>query len=144
MIDPEQHLNEAGMLQEATKTRCTYRLLDNGIHEFVMLEFSRAGVDAFIAAIGEMNAVVPLGTSRLLLVDSSGGIQPLSYLFSRLRSTLQTRADEIPSPLALILSSYLMAGMIGGMMRIFPQLNLRIFRPDQRQAALDWLVSKTK
>lgn len=32
------------------KTGCDYQVLENGIHEFVMTDFSRVGADAFIDA----------------------------------------------------------------------------------------------
>jgi hypothetical protein len=127
-------------MSESIQSRCEYHVLENGIHEFVMLEFSRAGVDAFIDAIDRMNMMIAPGIPRPVLVDSSGGIQPLNYLFSRLRRAVIRKPGEQSSRLALILPSSRMAGMIGGMMRIFPNLNLRIFLPEDRETAARWLL----
>lgn len=129
---------------EQTTSRCIYRVLDNGIHEFVLLEFSRAGVDDFVSAVEAMNTALPPEIPRPLLVDSRGGVQPLSYLFARLRSIPQGEGAHGRSRLALLIETGMMVTIISGMVRIFPRLNVRFFQPDQRQAALDWLVSKTK
>jgi hypothetical protein len=125
---------------EVTATRCEYRVLETGVHEFVMLEFSRAGVDAFVAAIERMNAAIPPELPRPILVDSGRGVQPLSYLFTRLRMVSTGVSGQPGSRLALLLQPGMMVSIVGGMMRIFPQLSVRFFRPDEREAALEWLL----
>jgi hypothetical protein len=123
------------------KTGCEYQVLDNGIHEFVLLDFSRAGVDTFVEAVEQMNKAIPPGAPRPILVDSSGGVLPLNYAFSRMRTmSTATATGNTPSKTAILMQPGVMIGIVGGMMRIFPLLRVRFFRPGERQAAIDWLL----
>lgn len=121
--------------------KCEYRVLENGVHEFVMYEFSRDGVDEFVAAVDRMNQATPAHLLRYVLIDSTRGTQPLSYLFQRLRelSRSMNMSEQKGARVAVLLQSSVMAGIIGGMMRIFPMINARFFSPTDRDAALVWL-----
>src|SRR5690349_20300471 len=119
------------------KTECEYRVLDNGIHEFVMTDFSRAGVDAFIEALKHMNTIPLSGVYRPVLVDSGGGVQPMSYMFTRLR-TLPPAPARSRFKVALLLQSGMVGSIVGTMVRVFPRLNVRLFLPDERETAIDW------
>lgn len=40
----------------------------------------------------------------------------------------------------LLIQPGMMVSILGGMVRIFPNLNVRFFHPGERQAAVDWLL----
>lgn len=128
-------------MSESLQTPCVYTVLDGGVHEFVLYEFSRGGVDAFIDEMLRMNASLPQGIARPMLVDSQRGIPPLRYLFARLQEIERASPQRERSRLAVILMPGVMTGIIGGMLRVFPLLNARFFRPDAHDAALAWLRS---
>lgn len=48
-------------MAESVETYCACRVLDHDIHEFVILAYNRAGADALIAAMQQMDAVLPPG-----------------------------------------------------------------------------------
>lgn len=120
--------------------RCLHHVHENGIHEFVMLEFSRAGVDAFAEKIQAMNAMLPPGTSAPVLVDSSQGTQPVNYMFTRMRELNRTAPKPAKrSRVALLHKPGIIATIVDGMMGVFPQVRVRIFRPEDRETAIRWL-----
>ncbi len=123
----------------SNKTLCTYRITEDGVHEFVLLEPSRAGVDEFVKRLLEMYDVVPPGTARPVLFESTRGVPPLNYLFMRLRTTVRLRNGEHASPVAVILPSSRMSSIISEMLRLFSGLKCRIFTLHQNKAALEWL-----
>jgi hypothetical protein len=127
-------------MSEYLQTRCDYQVHENGIHEFVMLEFSRAGVDAFGEKLHVMNATLPPGTNAPVLVDSSRGTQPIRYMFNQMRELNRTAPKaSARSRVALIHKPGVIATMVDGMMGIFPQVRVRIFSPEERDTALRWL-----
>jgi hypothetical protein len=128
-----------------TKTGCEYKVLDSGVHEFTMQEFSRAGVDAFIERIEQMNAALASDAGAMILVDSRQGTQPLNYLLSRLRRIerigVRTRQR---THVAILLESSLMSSILSSMMRMLPQLTVRVFRADEHETAQRWLYEADK
>jgi hypothetical protein len=126
------------MTDEQKPRSCEHRVLDGGIHEFVMLEFSRAGVDAFLDMVNDFTHSSDFGAP--FLVDSSAGDQPVQYLFSRLQVMYRT-TPKAPQPykIALLHKPSLTSSLLQGLMRIFPQARLRLFHAHEREAALAWL-----
>jgi hypothetical protein len=121
-------------MAESTETRCEYRMREDGIHEIVLLDFSRAGADAFFEAMRQIN--ISENIHAPLLIDSSRGTPPINYTFSRFRkSTLNNRVSRT----AILAQSHLIIGILSGMVRIFPRVNVRIFSPDERENAIRWL-----
>jgi hypothetical protein len=134
---------DAGGSMAESAARCLHNILDDGVHEFVMLEFSRAGVDAFAAALQEMNASLPPGTLAPVLVDSSQGTQPVSYMFTRMRELNKVAPkSKTRSRVALLHKPGIIATITDGMMGIFPQVRVRIFSPEHRDVALQWLAER--
>jgi hypothetical protein len=127
-------------MSEFTGTLCEYHVLENGIHEFVMLEFSRVGVDAFAEKIIAMNATLSPDAAVPLLIDSSRGTQPVNYLMTRMREINRTSPRfEERGRIALIHQPGVIVAIVDSMMRIFPAVRVRIFSPDEREAAIHWL-----
>jgi hypothetical protein len=123
------------------RVRCVYTRLPNGIHEFVMTEASRAAVDEFVAALEEMAQFLPPGKTAPILMDSTIGMQPTSYIISQ---TLQM-IRKYPPPqenqrMAIILRPSFLLNTIAVMLRIFPFLNVRFFKPEERDEAVQWLT----
>jgi hypothetical protein len=127
------------MLQHK-ETLCEYNTLDHGIHEFIVMDFSRAGADALIERIQQIKSTLPSDDVSSMLIDSSGGTLPINYAFSRVRQ-IGVRSWRDDSRVAVIAQSTSLFDMLSNLLRILPRLKLRLFTPDKRQAALDWLRS---
>jgi hypothetical protein len=122
--------------------RCTYRRLDNGVHEFVMHESSRAAVDEFIAAIAQMAQSLPPGRSSPSLIDTRVGLQPLHYSFTRMMKLVQQYpAPDNASRVAMIVQPHVLLQSVATFMRLFPWTRTRFFTPDHYAEALAWLVA---
>lgn len=122
---------------------CSYRLLENRIHEFVMHESSRAAVDDFIKILNEIARSTPPETEPLpSLMDSAVGVQPIRYIFGRLKDYIRDNPNTAgqSSKFALILPESVLTRSVGGMMSMFSALKTRLFTPEERQKAIDWLL----
>lgn len=124
---------------------CKYRRLENGIHEFIMMEASRAAVDDFIKALEYMMQTIPPDTvSTPTLMDSSVGVQPIRYIFSRINDFMRTNGQNTTesNKFALILPNSTLTRTVDMMMRAFPNLNTRIFSPGDREKAITWMLDQ--
>jgi hypothetical protein len=121
------------------KSGCEYRVLDNGIHEVVLTDFSRAGADAYYMVMRQINDNLPPGETALVLVDARQGMMPINYTFGRFRDGTHWSENF---RVATLLQSGVMNNVIGNMMRMFPRIGLRLFTPDKRETAIDWLMQK--
>lgn len=129
-------------MSQQTHDLCEYVVHENGIHEFIMLDFSRAGVDAFAEKINLMTATaLPSSVSAPLLIDSSRGTQPLNYLVKRMREIQQAypQPDE-RGKIAMLHQPNIMVAIVNGMAQVFPKVQVRFFRPDEREQAVRWLT----
>jgi hypothetical protein len=121
-----------------TEKQVQYRWLDNDIHEFILFDFTRAGVDDFLAKIDAANHSPNLGAP--MLVDSQRGILPVNYFFTRLRVLNNTspRPDK-PFKTAVIQHSGFLATVVQTLVKAFPQTQVQFFNADERDKALAWL-----
>ncbi len=119
-----------------------YAIHENGIHEFILQDFTRAGVNIFVQSIEMMYHRLPDDRSSAVLIDSSAGVLPLNYLFSQLPSAVKTDWITRTARIAVISPGGAVANIIGEMSKHFLQLNLKMFTPQQRRQAIDWLLLK--
>ncbi len=122
---------------------CKYRKLENGIHEFIMTESSRAAVDDFIKALEHIaKTASPDDVSIPSLMDSSVGVQPIRYIFGRVKDYMQANSSGSmqSSKFALILPPSALTRTVDTMMRVFPFLKTRLFNPGERDKAIQWLL----
>ncbi|MCU0512547.1 MAG: STAS/SEC14 domain-containing protein [Anaerolineae bacterium] len=126
-----------------SRTRCRYTVLENGVHEFVMTEISREGVDEFIAALESMAASLPPGSIAPVLFDSRVGRQPVNYMMNRLRPFMkQHRSAGKSGKMAMIYAPSAMINTVDALLRlVVPNLRVRFFKPEERDAALAWLTT---
>lgn len=127
-------------MTQTTEQLCQHHILENNIHEFVILDYSHKGADAFVTEFMKMIAQNKQDQVSLVLADSSRGSLPLKYVFDRMRTIYTTLPKSArKSRVALIHRPDIILGLVGGLVRGFPQSNLQIFKPDEREAALRWL-----
>ncbi len=123
--------------------RCKYSKIEPNIHEFIFTESSRKAVDEFIAIMQDIAANPAEGEIIHNLMDSSVGVQPIAYIFRRTRSMMKQfqsqSQSQSSSKLALILPTGPLVQGVEMMLRSFPSLQTRIFKPGERDKAILWL-----
>ena len=131
------------MSQSKENTHIVYNIIEPNIHYFLMKESSRDAVDEFIAVMESAMEDSVEGEVMHTLMDSSVGVQPLKYIFSQVRHLMKRYPEEArnqsKSKLALILPSSSLVYFVESMLRAFPQLRTRVFKPGDDAKALDWL-----
>lgn len=129
-------------MPEPAEPNCVYRLLDNSVHEFVLMRGSRATIDEFIAQIEQVVQTTPADVKRLILIDNSRALQPLNYALWRLRQLALVFPQQKGSRVAVILYSTMTVTIMQGMLYAYPQINARFFRRGERDDALAWLLAE--
>jgi hypothetical protein len=126
--------------------RCTYREMDNGIHEFIIHEASRAAADDMAAHIDNILQVTSVtAPAPCYLVDNSQvAALPLSYLRNRIKTVNTSRAaDGRPPGRIAILYDGTLGSVANMMLRVTVPNQVRIFGSTERSAAIDWLLRDT-
>jgi hypothetical protein len=129
-------------MEEKVRTRCTYRLLDNGIHEFVMLETSRGAVDDFIDSAREMMEAAGDSVPTPTLFDTQVGIQPINYIFTEIRNLMKEHPTTEQGKLAMIMRPNALLTAIKALMNMFPKMKVKFFGPEERDDAITWLLAE--
>jgi hypothetical protein len=126
-------------MSASTFERCQHTFED-GIHYFTVFDFSRAGTEDFINAILAMYVSPDVG--KPVLVDSSRGGMPVGYMIRRFRELYQSTPKPPPFKIAVLHQPSMIIGMIEGMTRLFTRTRVRLFKANEREAALAWLRQK--
>jgi hypothetical protein len=115
---------------------CVYRLLEDGIHEHIFMEASCSAVDVFFA-----NAINVLmkdpNDSAPALIDMSVGLPPVNYMLIGARDLARQLPERPNVPIALIVENHSLLQVLAIFMRSITVL--RIYKPSERDRALDWL-----
>jgi hypothetical protein len=120
--------------------RCQHTLED-GIHYFTVFDYSRAGTDDFINAVLAMYVSPDVGMP--VMVDSSRGTLPLGYMVGRFRDLYRnTPKPQKSFKIAVLYQPAMIVGMVDGMIRLFSYTQVRLFKGQERDKALDWLRKK--
>jgi hypothetical protein len=133
------------MTNESTQNAsCQYRELEGEIHEFVMLDSTRASVDEFVEQMEQLQAANDASDATLrVIVDMAiSGMPPIRYGFARVGELLRAE-DRPPSRTAFILDNQLIATLLEGFGRVFrtERDKVRYFSPDQREQIIAWLLA---
>jgi hypothetical protein len=129
-------------MAEKVRTRCTYRVLDNGIHEFVFSETSRAAVDDFIESAREMMEAAGDSEPTPTLFDTRVGAQPINYVFARIRTLMKEYPTTQQGKLAMIMRPNALLTAVKALMSMFPKVKVRFFGPEERDDAIAWLLTE--
>ena len=118
----------------------------SGIHEFTFLKASRNSIDELYEVMRGLLQHHPKPDSVLLLVDVTNGIYPpLRYLFSATTDFNATHDDAPPGYTAVISNPNAVVMLADTFMKTLSQFivgynNLRFFKPDEREQAIQWLL----
>jgi hypothetical protein len=129
------------------KPACIHRILDGGIQEFVLTEASRQGVDELFDMAEKImeEAHARQDTSIIagrFLLDSSIGVLPLNYAFSRVRRLISKFPSHPQARTALLFKSGPLTKTIDLFLRQL--VALRVYSVDEREKALAWLREGTR
>jgi hypothetical protein len=125
---------------------CTFRHIDGRIKEFVLTELSRRAIDDLFDIAESMLYEATLKNdlpflSQPSLIDSSIGTQPLNHSLVRLRAMMDKYPETRKGLVAIILPPSPLLKTLAFMMR--PLAPMRIYTPQERDQALEWLLAST-
>jgi len=132
------------MQQSVNTHRCVHNVLDNGVHEFVFSDASRAAFDEFLANLEQVaEARQPDERVCLLLDWRQSGIPPLQYAFQRVREYLQKHPSEGDGRTAIVYDYGALVSLMQSFVRLLDSdSRTRLFPADQHAAAIAWLLEK--
>ena len=133
------------MTDNVDTVRCTYTYREDGIHEYVLLDTSRAAFDDFLGRTQSISESADPDEVLLNLVDFSNGLPPVMYSFQRSQEAVakQKKAGHsIPSARNAILYQ---SGVLISMVQTFVNLLHvdavgRFFPVEERDQAIAWLL----
>lgn len=124
---------------------CEYRLLENGIHEFIWYKSDREAVDQYIAGIARVyDTADPNSLIRWLLRDGGiSGLPSVNYFLQQVRD-LERRYPDRPRTRAAVLYGsgvkILLLNCLVTLTNIRGKDNTRFFPLHQEAEAIAWLL----
>lgn len=121
---------------------CAYRRLDNGIHEFVFAESSRASFDVFIDQLDDITQATPPHEKLYTLLDwRQSGMPPLRYAFQRSQTFVKRYPHHSGGRTAFLYRSGTLISLVQSFVDVLhSKAQARFFVGDQREAAIAWLL----
>jgi hypothetical protein len=120
--------------------------MDSGIHELTFTEASRAAVDELVAHMnGIYDSTPPRGIARVLVQHHNVGMQPVTYMFQRMREWHARRPVHFSSRAAILIDDTILAWLVDSLLRTVLRtaaVELRYFDARDREAAIRWLLAE--
>jgi hypothetical protein len=130
-------------VQSQLDTLCEYRVFDNGIHEFIIKGSSREHADAFMSHLDHIYATHTGSNATVrMLSENKQGILPMSYIMSQIKRLMEKYPNTAPTRAAIILPDSPMTSILDTFIRLLRvrQNKVRYYKPQQREAAIEWLL----
>ena len=129
-----------------TSTRCSYTLLDSGIHELTFTEASRAAVDELVVHMNAIyDATPPRGVARVVVQHRNVGMQPVTYMFQRMREWHARHPVRFSSRAAILIDDTILSWLVDSLLKTVLRtaaVEIRYFDTSDREAAMRWLLSE--
>jgi hypothetical protein len=130
------------MMLKPVSSACLYHHLEGNVHEFVLNDTSRQGVDELFdmmeRLLSDAHARHDLSViTSSFLVDCRAGIPPLNQAFARAKRMSQTFRTHPLSRTACIFPSNTLVRTVGLFLRTVTPV--RLYNPSERDEALAWL-----
>lgn len=121
------------------------RLLEDGIHEFTWLSSSREAVDVWVEYCDSLYMrCSPDDTVYFVHVIQTANFPSMSYVVRKSRELQQKYPDQPNTRSAVLFQSLFFGGIINilkRMLNIQGKDTTQFFRLDERDKALEWLLS---
>jgi hypothetical protein len=121
------------------------RMLDDNIHEFTWISPSRESVDTWMEYCDSLYQTRKTdNTMYFLHIAQSANFPPLSYVVRKARELQLKHPEQARTRSAILFQSRFFGGMINTLTRMLNKKGLdatRIFAMDERDKAIDWLLS---
>jgi hypothetical protein len=136
------------MLQKQSQ-RCKYNLLDNGIHEFIILEATRAAADDYFDALEALvekllaEGATPNDIVRVLADFCTAGNPPMNHMYQRSRRLLDRYPVHPKTRFANVHRSNFLLSIAQAFVSLLTAATrdkARIFVDCDREAAIAWLL----
>jgi hypothetical protein len=136
------------MATETAGTKCVYRRLENGIHQFEFQESSKPAIDEFFGRLERILIETPHTETNRYLIDVTGGdrevsIVSMSQRFRRLEAQFPHRARGRS---AILHKPNVIISFFDNFIRALAPTGdiTRFFTVDQRDEAIRWLLSNER
>jgi len=134
------------MLNTFHGTHCTHHQLDNGIHEFVFREASRAAVDEWFAHLDELTRAMPSDSMLHLLVRSTAAEPlPVTYMIKSAHKWVADNPHVYTARIVFLHRSHFYYPHAKSFIRAWQMSNgiaVRFYAFDRRDEAVDWLLTE--
>jgi hypothetical protein len=123
---------------------CSYTYHENGVHEFILLEPTKRGMDKLVEHINNVYDNAYPGEVIREIIHFQGKLPPIGYAMQKAREHVM-RYPKMPKIRAVITyDTSLFLSLVRPLsnllfMRI-GSLNVRYYPSDDREAAIQWLV----
>lgn len=133
-------------LQPLEVARCVYRAGENDVHELIFTEASREAVDELVIHMSHIFDNTPERSVVRVLVDNrSVGMQPVTYMFQRMREWNAHHRTRFTSRAAVLVDDTILVWLVDSLLKTILRsapITLRYFPSDERDAAIVWLLSE--
>jgi hypothetical protein len=116
----------------------------NGIHEFILKTAGREACDDLITRLDMLYASTPKDTTLLELFDARVGIGSVSYAMKRAAELVRNHPKPPRIRGAMLYRDNLVVSLLAPSVRLLRAANfeIRFFKPNQRDEAINWLLSQ--
>ena len=139
----EDSSTEQPNLAVQTDPNVDYKLLGNGIHEFIFLSNKPQGVTTWAHIVGGIMEHIALSDTMRQLLDVRKGVAPLSHLANTIRDLQRKYPNQQPSRLAVVSDNSFAPTLFNVLISLLPTANakVRYFKPNERELAVRWLLA---
>jgi hypothetical protein len=120
--------------------------LDSGIHELTFTEASRAAVDELVLHMNSIyDTIPPKGVARVIVHHDNVGMQPVTYMFQRMRDWHTRHPVHFSSRAAILVDDTILAWLVDSLLKTILRtaaVELRYFDTRDRETAIRWLLSE--
>lgn len=124
-------------------TNCTYKLINNLIHQITLNTSTRQTVEDLFAMIGQILEEISYQQQyNIYLLDASScGDLPYRYLAQRAQQWYKAYPDAPPSRTAILYPMGMLASMFNILLQqLSNKAETKLFTPDKRNEAIEWLL----
>jgi hypothetical protein len=128
----------------SAKESCTYHLHENGIHEMVLMEPTRQGVDQLVDHLDRLYSMTPPDQLLREVIYFCGNLPPISYAMQRARQHVAMHPKLPRIRAAILYDNSLFISMFKPLANLLfsrvNNLNFRYYTSSEYTKAIEWLL----
>ncbi|MEO8393823.1 MAG: hypothetical protein ABI700_12600 [Chloroflexota bacterium] len=130
-------------MTENTQPKCVHDLLENGVHQFSLVDSSMASAEAYMQELEKIYALrTPASPTLHILFDAGNGTLPISFTMQRGKELVAKYPNVGKVCIATLTDKMVEIRIVDSLMRVIrlPNTRLRFFGLSRREDALKWLL----